>query len=280
MRARGIDFASNVTGQDEGAALLWGHALMGSIHQEDESGIMPWAGLRHDTRVVRWDARGHGASEAPLVDDDYRWPELATDLWAIADGFEVEAAVVGGVSMGAGTALHAAMQAPERTLGLVVMAPPTAWASRPRQAQIYRGTAKLIEMIGLGPLRWMGELAAYAARNDSLARLQRSVMRGLRTADPRAVQCAMRGAALSDLPAAESLETLEVPTLILAWPGDSSHPLSTANELKARLPDARLEVAGKTSDIEEWPELLQSFIDSLHVEDCTAESRRTNSLGR
>jgi len=287
MRARGLDFASKTVGHGDNLPLLWGHALMGSMGQEDEAGIMPWTGLDAETQLVRWDARGHGASEATLVDDDYRWSELATDLWAIADGYDIDRAVVGGVSMGAGTALHAAMQAPERTRGLVLMAPPTAWASRPRQSKIYGSTARMIERIGLGPLRFMGGLAARFASNDGLGRLQRSVMSGLRHSEPRAVQCALRGAARSDLPAVESLETLTVPTLILAWKGDWSHPLSTAAELLARLPIARLEVAGETSEIEDWPALVRAFIESLRVDEFEGEAmaqasvgpKRTNGLG-
>jgi 3-oxoadipate enol-lactonase len=278
MRARGIEIATKVTGTGDGPTLLWGHALMGSMRQEEAAGIMPWAGLRAETSLVRWDARGHGASEATLADEDYRWSELATDLWAIADGLGIDEAVVGGISMGAGTALHAATLAPERTRGLVLMAPPTAWNTRPRQSRLYESTARMIDRIGLGPLRFFGELAGRMARNSALGRLQRSVMRGLRKADARAVQAALRGAALSDLPTAESLEKLDVPTLILAWPKDWSHPLSTAEALAARLPNARLEVAGKTGEVEAWPELLQAFLESICLKAPPGEPKRTHSL--
>lgn len=283
MRARGLDFASKVVGDGTGPALLWGHSLMGSMRQEEEAAMMPWIGSSASAPLVRWDARGHGASEATLIDEDYRWSELAADLWALADELDIERAVIGGVSMGAGTALHAAVSAPERTLGLVLMAPPTAWATRPRQSRIYRTTAKMIERIGLGPLRVMGGLAAHFARNDALGRLQRSVMHGLRTAEPRAVQCALRGAALSDLPPVESLEQLEVPTLILAWKHDASHPLSTAEALAERMPIARLEVAGETSEIEDWPGLVRAFMTSLRIDgradEHTDDPQRKNGLG-
>ena len=42
--------------------------------------------------------------------------------------------VLGGVSMGAATALAAAVQQPGRVAGLILALPPTAWDSRPRQA--------------------------------------------------------------------------------------------------------------------------------------------------
>ena len=263
MRVRGIEIECEITADRSSPTLLWGHALMGSMAQEEEAGIMPWEGLGDAARLVRWDARGHGTSEATLDEEGYRWSELALDLWAIADELELKAAVLGGVSMGAGTALQAATMAPERTLGLVLMAPPTAWSSRPRQAGIYQKTAGFIDFAGLAPLRWMGELSSLMARNKGLGRLQRSVMRGLAHAEPRAVNAALLGAALSDLPDPDLLEKLEVPTLILAWKGDWSHPMSTAKDLEARLPNAHLEVAGTLREIERWPEKMKRFIEGL-----------------
>jgi pimeloyl-ACP methyl ester carboxylesterase len=233
------------------------------MRQEEEAGLLPWTGLDERTCLVRWDARGHGASEATLREEDYRWSELARDLWGVADALELSRVAIGGISMGAGTALHAAVLEPERTRGLALMAPPTAWGTRPRQARLYRSSVKLVERVGLGPFRFFGALGSRMVGNQGVARVTRSVMRGLAHADPRAVAAALRGAALSDLPDPERLEGLDVPTLILAWKGDASHPLSTAEALTTRLPKARLEVAGSLAEIEVWPETLNSFLGGL-----------------
>jgi len=233
------------------------------MRQEDEAGLLPWSGLGEDTLLVRWDARGHGASEATLRDEDYRWSELARDAWAVADALEREQVVLGGFSMGAGTALHAATIAPERTRGLVVMAPPTAWETRPRQARLYRSSASLIDRVGLGPFRLFGALGSCFAGNRGVGRVQRSVMDGLGRADPRAVVTALRGAALSDLPKPGRIAKLAVPALVLAWRGDPSHPLSTAEELAKLLPNAQLDVAGDLAGIEAWPETTRRFLEDL-----------------
>ena len=63
MRVRGIEIEAEMTGDRSTRPLLWGHALMGSMSQEDEAGVLPWTGLGESNRLVRWDARGHGASE-------------------------------------------------------------------------------------------------------------------------------------------------------------------------------------------------------------------------
>jgi pimeloyl-ACP methyl ester carboxylesterase len=265
MRVRGVDLTVRDSGR--GLPLLWGHGLMGSIAQEDEAGMLPWQGLDapdSGVRLLRWDARGHGVSEATLDPDQYRWSALGADALALAEAMGCERAVFGGVSMGAATALHAAVEAPDRVAGLVLMAPPTAWDSRPRQARIYHGSARLVDWIGLRPFSCLGALFARAVPNKGLAAIQRSVMRGLRRADPRAVTAALRGAAASDLPDPERLRELrEVPCLILAWTHDPSHPLSTAEQIAELLPDASLHVASNMEEIREWKTTLRGFLDAL-----------------
>ena len=53
-----------------------------------------------------------------------------------------------GASMGTGTLLHAAVQAPHRFRRLILSAPPTAWESRTAQAGMYEQAASLIERQG------------------------------------------------------------------------------------------------------------------------------------
>lgn len=261
MHVRGVDLEVSESGT--GLPLLWGHGLMGSLAQEDAADLLAWTEMSEVARLIRYDARGHGCSEATLDPDAYRWPDLARDLWALADALGVERAVLGGVSMGSATALHAAVSDPARTLGLVLMAPPTAWETRARQSGIYRGSAHMIDWVGLTPFRALGTLASLGVSNAALAGLQRSVMTGLRRADRRAVAAALRGAAASDLPEPDTLATLSMPTLILAWSGDSSHPLSTAERLAKLLPDARLHVARNAEDMRAWAPLARDFLRAL-----------------
>lgn len=263
MLVRGVELNVDRRGSEASDAFLWGHGLMGSMAQEVAAGMLPWEGLEAAYRVVRWDARGHGRSDSTPEPEDYRWEELAADLWALADGLGVERAVIGGVSMGAATALHAAVAAPARVRGLVLMAPPTAWSSRARQARFYRGFAQLIGVVGLGPISWFGDLAARAVSNDGLAALQRSVTQNLRRADVHSVQLVLRGAALSDLPEAARIAAIAAPTLILAWNQDPSHPLSTAKTLAQRMPNATLHVAESLDDIRSWSARVRAFLASL-----------------
>ena len=263
MLVRGVELSVDIQGSESSDAFFWGHGLMGSMAQEDAAGMLPWAGLEDAHRVVRWDARGHGRSDSTHDPEDYRWEELAADLWGLADNLGVERAAIGGVSMGAATALHAAVAAPMRVTGLVLMAPPTAWNSRARQARFYRGLAQLVGTIGLGPISWLGDFAARAVSNQGLAAIQRSVTQNMRRADARSVQLTLRGAALSDLPELDRIAALRVPTLILAWKQDPSHPLSTSQALAERMANAELHVAESFDDIRAWSSRVRAFLAAL-----------------
>lgn len=265
MWVRGIDLAVSQNG--EGPPLFWGHGLLGSTTQEDEAELLDWEEIGREGRVLRYDARGHGRSEATLDARDYRWTELARDLWALCDACEAGSAVLGGFSMGCATALHAATARPERVAGLVLAAPPTAWDTRPRQARLYRTLAALIGCVGVGPFSTVAGLAAWAPGPPHLKRVARSVAHDLRRADRRAVVAALRGAAASDLPAPESLRAVAAPALVLAWEGDPAHPLSTAERLGELLPHAELRVARSEDDVHGWSASISAFLGSLPSRD-------------
>ena len=80
--------------------------------------IFDWSGLTDRFRVIRYDARGHGESDATANPDDYAYPLLGADALALATALGVDRFVAGGASMGSATALHAAVQAPERIVAL------------------------------------------------------------------------------------------------------------------------------------------------------------------
>lgn len=87
------------------------------------------------TRLLRYDARGHGESTGRKVPEDYQWQSLADDLLRLLDHWFPGERVHGvGPSMGTGTLLHAASREPDRFSGLTLMVPPTAWETRPLQA--------------------------------------------------------------------------------------------------------------------------------------------------
>ncbi len=257
VQVRGAELAIERRGS--GRAFYWGHGLTSSAAQEDRMGLRVWDALREGWEVVRVDARGHGNSSGEPEPHAYRWSELAGDLFALADALGHRRFWVGGASMGAAVALHAAVAAPERIAALVLMIPPTAWATRAAQAARYRASADLAEREGLEALA-----AAEAAQPPipifrglfDPAEMARARYAAL---DAKVLPAILRGAADSDFPAPEAVARLRQPTLLLAWEGDDGHPLSTAERLAELLPDATLSVARRLQDLGAWPQLVSGF---------------------
>ncbi|MFD9826064.1 alpha/beta fold hydrolase [Tsukamurella tyrosinosolvens] len=202
------------------------------------------------TRLLRYDARGHGASTGRAVPDDYRWPNLADDLLRLLDHWFPGERVHGvGPSMGTGTLLHAAVREPERFSGLTLMVPPTAWATRVAKAAEYRAAATTIEERGLEAFLAVGEGAAPPPATVEHPPTRPDVPASL-------LPSLFRGAAASDLPALGEIARIDVPVTVLAWIDDPAHPVSTAEELSRVLPRASLSVARTPQDVQEWPSVL------------------------
>jgi pimeloyl-ACP methyl ester carboxylesterase len=49
-----------------------------------------------------------------------------------------------------------------------------------------------------------------------------------------------RGAAITDLPSKKELSKLQIPTLILGWTDDQTHPVEVAEEISRILPQSEL----------------------------------------
>lgn len=76
--------------------------------------------LARNRRVIRYDTRGHGASDAP--EGPYSFDDLVDDALAVMDHFGVARADYVGLSLGGMTGLGLGLRAPERVGRLVVTA--------------------------------------------------------------------------------------------------------------------------------------------------------------
>src|SRR5215207_10450997 len=74
-------------------------------------------------RVVTLDLRGHGRSDRPPDMWRYGMGFFAQDVVALLDHLGVDAAVIGGTSLGANVTLEVASLAPERLRGMVIEMP-------------------------------------------------------------------------------------------------------------------------------------------------------------
>jgi pimeloyl-ACP methyl ester carboxylesterase len=110
------DLAVAVSDSGDGPPVLLLHGL--------GCGKRMWAhqirALKHRFRVIAYDQRGHGGSDAPPVAARYSAGHLARDLVGVLDALEIERAAIVGFSLGGGPALALAASRPERVSHLVL----------------------------------------------------------------------------------------------------------------------------------------------------------------
>lgn len=253
FRHRGAELVYDDAGH--GPLAVYAHGGFGSQANEERMGLFDWAPvLDAGRRLVRYDARAHGRSTGEPVATDYTYPSLADDLLALLDHLEATEPVDGiGASMGCGTLLHAVLRAPDRFSRLVLLIPPTAWATREAYARANRTAADTIER--QGAQAWE---AARTSRPRPAA--VADVPELPPTPEERILPSVLRGLALSDLPPPATIATLRHPTLILTWADDSGHPQATADTLAACLPAARLHVSRTRADVGTWGERIAEFL--------------------
>ena len=152
-------------------------------------------------RVIRYDLRSHGASQA--IDVPCTRSELAEDLVAVLDDVGVGKAFVVGHSAGGVIAMHAALEHTSRLLGLVLVG--TASECNEKTAAWYESTATIArERGGTEAVRAMGLRSRGSADPDG----------------PGFSHLALAMRTLNTDPLTSKLRTLSLPTLIIVGEKD------------------------------------------------------------
>jgi pimeloyl-ACP methyl ester carboxylesterase len=96
-------------------AIVWSHGLF-MDHEMFAPQVEAFGGAH---RCVTWDERGHGRTEATR--EAFTYWDAAQDLLGLMDHLGIERAVLAGMSQGGYLSLRAALAAPERVLGLILL---------------------------------------------------------------------------------------------------------------------------------------------------------------
>ncbi|MFG3253191.1 alpha/beta fold hydrolase [Streptomyces sp. NPDC048172] len=262
LAREGARIAYEVTGTRAGPPVGYAHGVMLSRAAVRRLELLDLDAMAGGRRLLTYDARGHGRSTGRPVTEDYLFGNYARDLLALLDeaGFE-EPMDFTGSSLGADTALRAALLAPERFRRLVVMIPPVAWESGegPHARDWYTAAADTIEAHGAA--HWREGWAKEA--DTEVMPLFDGYPRFDMTPDisDELLPHALRGVAASDLPSPEEIATVRQPTLVLAWDADPLHPVSTAERLHGLLPDAELHVSRSVADVQGWTRRIAEFLE-------------------
>ena len=128
------------------------------------------AALAPEFRVITWDERGHGGTSAA---GPFSYWDSARDVLALLDHLGIEQAVLGGMSQGGFLSLRAALLAPQRVRGLILIdsqAGKEDEASRAGYEQLHQTwldqgpgpVQEIVAAIILGPGQWDSWYAKWA----------------------------------------------------------------------------------------------------------------------
>jgi 3-oxoadipate enol-lactonase/4-carboxymuconolactone decarboxylase len=178
-------------------------------------------------QVLRYDVRGHGASDAPP--GPYSVEQLGRDLLGLVDALNIPKFAFCGLSLGGAIGQWLGSNARDRLTGLVL-------ASTSPQFGTAANWETRIKAVSSGGMESIMELVMQRffspetlARRDSYAESVRSVIRG--TNPEGYIGCC---AALRDMDNREKLREISTPTLILVGDRDVSTPWAGHGELLAR----------------------------------------------
>jgi non-heme chloroperoxidase len=138
MREQSRDLSTGVSlpfvenGNPDGVPVLMLHGITDSWHSFEL--VLPH--LPNWIRAIAVTQRGHGNASRP--DSGYTTRHYAVDVAALADELGIERAIVVGHSMGSTNAMRFAIDFPDRTLGVVLMAPFASFSDKDEIHQFIR----------------------------------------------------------------------------------------------------------------------------------------------
>ena len=214
--------------------------------------------------ILRFDTRGHGASDAPA--GAYTFAQLADDVIGLLDALGVERTHFVGLSMGGMIAQHVALRAPARLLSLTLA--DTSSRYPPEVLPVWRERIDIVAARGMEPMvpstleRWFTE--PYRQAHPEVMKRIAGLIRN--TPPTGYIGCCH---CIPTLNITDQIHTVRLPTLVIVGEQDGGTPPAMAREIAAAIPGARLEIipsAAHLSNIEQaetFNRLLLEFLAAL-----------------
>ena len=218
------------------------------------------ADLLSHFQVLRYDTRGHGASDVP--EGEYTLELLGRDALSLTDALGITQFAFCGLSMGGAIGQWLAIHAQERLAGLVLantspqFGPRNNWEARIK-AVSDGGMAAIVDVV-------MGRFfSPEVLARDPYAASVKSIF--LSTEPTGYLGCC---AALRDFDAREALRKIRVPTLVIAGDRDASTPWEGHGEVLAHdIPGARVArlPSAHLSNIEQPRSFTSALLEFLRL---------------
>ncbi len=251
--ANGIKVNYQIDGADNAPVLLLSNSLGTNLHMWDKQ--VP--ALSRRFRVVRYDTRGHGKTEAPSY--PYTAAMLGQDAIALMDALKLAKVGFCGLSMGGMIGMWLARHVPSRIEQLVLcntaakFGLPEIWNQRiatVRASGMKEITGSVIE-------RWFSKPFREQAPTeiDPIVEMLHATK-----AEGYAGNCA----AIRDVDQRWSIGTIRIPTLVIGGKLDPATPYEAAEFIAKRIPGAKLAGldAAHLSNIEQ-PDAFTKALDGF-----------------
>lgn len=229
VRANGIEVSYSAEG--DGPWITMSHSLACNLHMWDEQAAV----LAKHFKVLRFDTRGHGASDAPK--GAYTLDGLADDLKGLLDALGVKETHYVGLSLGGMIGQTFALKYPG-TLKTLVLADTT--SRYPAEAgPLWAERIKVAESKGMEPLvqptleRWFTE--PFRSANPGKTKRIGDMIRTTPVAGY--VGCSH---AIPKINLTASLGEIDVPGLVIVGEQDMGTPVAMAREIHENYPGSEL----------------------------------------
>ncbi|HUD89672.1 MAG TPA: alpha/beta fold hydrolase [Xanthobacteraceae bacterium] len=255
IKANGITINYQIDGPEGAPWLVFSNSLATSTAMWDDQA----AALKDSFRVLRYDQRGHGGTDAPA--GRYPFDTLLDDALGLLDALAIRKAHFAGLSMGGATALGLAERHPDRFDRIIVCDSPC--QSTPQSSQQWEERIVVAQEKGMEALvevtvgRWFPP--ETVAKNPPHLDKVRAMIRA--TPVNGFIGCA---AALADHDYATAVATVKSPVLFLV--GEKDAPAPAMRKLSEKLPGSRyVEIpgAGHISNMDRPAEFAKAVRDFL-----------------
>jgi len=253
----GTELNYRIDGRHGAPTLFFSNSLGTNLGMWDEQVRM----LAGTFRIIRYDSRGHGLSDAP--EGDYTMEVLARDALGLMDYLEVDKTFYCGLSMGGMIGQWLGANVPERIGKLVLsntssyMEPKDLWDQRIAAALSASGMDGLVDAV---TERWFTR-GFIERQPDEVDRIRQMI---LTTPARGYAGCC---AAIRDMDQRDILAGITVPTMVIVGDQDPATPPDHGEFIASSIPGARLwniENAAHLSNVEQsasYMDALSSFFE-------------------
>ena len=232
ITANGIGIRYEIEGPESAPVVAMSHSLAANLRMWEDQ--MPILG---EYRVLRYDTRGHGGTDAP--EGDYTLDQLADDLFGLLDALAIDRVHFVGLSMGGMIAQTAALKDPSRFLSLSLCDTSSRvpgegralWSERMDTARSHGMEALVESTID----RWFSR-TFQIEEPDRVERICEMVRTTL-----VAGYCGCC-AALRELDLTDRIAEIKLPTLLVVGEDDPGTPVAAHEVIRDRIEGSRLVV--------------------------------------